>query len=168
MGAILFAGLIRVSFVLSEGKSNAPKKLRLENKKGVRSLINVNNLWEGNAMKRVNQIGMGLIILFSTVFSQTDISFKFGLPLSSAQLLLKERTVGGLKVVPTIRTGYFHIGQSMKGEARDESVGAHILVPSLGIRAGQNKVIDLKRYWLADFFTDVPIFTGTDKKEIKF
>ena len=53
MGAILFAGLIRVSFVLSEGKSNAPKKLGLENKKGAKSLINVNNLWEGNAMKRV-------------------------------------------------------------------------------------------------------------------
>jgi hypothetical protein len=58
MGVILFAGLIRVSFVLSEGNSNAPKKLRLENKKGARSLINVNNLWEGNAMKRVNKIGM--------------------------------------------------------------------------------------------------------------
>jgi hypothetical protein len=58
-------------------------------------------------MKRVNKIGMGLIILLSTVFSQTDISFKFGLPLSSAQLLLKERTVGSLKVVSTIRTGYF-------------------------------------------------------------
>ena len=56
MGVILFAGLIRVSFVLSEGNSNAPKKLRLENKKGARSLINVNNLWEGNAMKRVNKI----------------------------------------------------------------------------------------------------------------
>lgn len=167
MGVILFAGLIRVSFVLSEGNSNAPKKLRLENKKGARSLINVNNLWEGNAMKRVNKIGMGLIILLSTVFSQTDISFKFGLPLSSAQLLLKERTVGGLKVVPTIRTGYFHIGQSMKSEVRDESDGAHILVPSLGIRVGQNKIIDLKRYWLADFFTVVPIFTGTDKKDIK-
>ena len=136
MGVILFAGLIRVSFVLSEGNSNAPKKLRLENKKGARSLFNVNNLWEGNAMKRVNQIGMGLIILFSTVFSQTDISFKFELPLSSAQLLLKEKTVGGLKVVPTIRTGYFHIGQSMKSEAQDESIGAHILVPSLGIRVG--------------------------------
>jgi len=68
MGVILFAGLIRVSFVLSEGNSNAPKKLRLENQKGARSLFNVNNLWEGNAMKRVNQIGMGLIILFSTVF----------------------------------------------------------------------------------------------------
>jgi hypothetical protein len=45
MGVILFAGLIRVSFVLSEGNSNAPKKLRLENKKGAKSLINVNNLW---------------------------------------------------------------------------------------------------------------------------
>jgi len=144
-----------------------PKKLRLENKKGARGLFNVNNLWEGNAMKRVNQIGIGFIILFSTVFSQTDISFKFGLPLSSAQLLLKEKTVGGLKVVPTIRTGYFHIGQSMKSEAQDESIGAHILVPSLGIRVGQNKIIDLKRYWLADFFTVVPIFTGTDKKRNK-
>jgi len=62
MGAILFAGLIRVSFVLSEGKSNAPKKLGLENKKGAKSLINVNNLWEGNAMKRVNKIGMGFSV----------------------------------------------------------------------------------------------------------
>ena len=118
-------------------------------------------------MKRVNQIGIGFIILFSTVFSQTDISFKFGLPLSSAQLLLKEKTVGGLKVVPTIRTGYFHIGQSRKREAQDESIGAHILVPSLGRRVGKNKIIDLKRYWLEDFETVVPIFTGTDKKEIK-
>ena len=41
------------------------------------------------------------------------------------------------------------------------------MVPSLGIRVGQNKIIDLKRYWLADFFTVVPIFTGTDKKDIK-
>jgi hypothetical protein len=33
MGAILFAGLIRVSFVLSEGKSNAPKKLKIPERK---------------------------------------------------------------------------------------------------------------------------------------
>ena len=58
MGAILFAGLIRVSFVLSEGKSNAPKKLGLEKKKGARDLINVNNLREGNVMKKTNRIGM--------------------------------------------------------------------------------------------------------------
>ena len=34
-----------------------------------------------------------LMSLFSIGFSQTDISFKFGLPLSSAQLLLKERNI---------------------------------------------------------------------------
>jgi len=97
MGVILFAGLIRVSFVLSEGNSNAPKKLRLENKKGARSLINVNNLWEGNAMKRVNKIGMGLIILLSTVFSQTDISFKFGLPLRQHSYYLKKELLEALR-----------------------------------------------------------------------
>ena len=76
MGAILFAGLIRVSFVLSEGKSNAPKKLRLENKKGARKLINVNNLWEGNAMKRVNQIGKSINLLKSHGYTVVDLKGK--------------------------------------------------------------------------------------------
>ena len=58
MGVILFAGLIRVSFVLSEGNSNAPKKLRLENKKGARSLIKINNLRDENVMKKINRIGI--------------------------------------------------------------------------------------------------------------
>ena len=58
MGAILFAGLIRVSFVLSEGKSNAPKKLELEDKKGARSLIKINNLRDENVMKKINRIGI--------------------------------------------------------------------------------------------------------------
>ncbi len=111
------------------------------------------------------------IFLFSFTFSQTDISFKFGLPLSSAQLLLKERNIplfkemgsGDRTIVPAIRTGYFHIGTT--GE--DESIGAHIFVPSIGLRTGHKKVADLRRYWLADVFTVVPIFTGTDKKQIK-
>ena len=118
-------------------------------------------------MKGLYRKRLGLMIILSTVFSQTNISFKFGLPLSSAQLLLKERAVGSKKVVPTIRTGYFHIGQSVKSKDRDESIGAHLFVPSIGIRAGYNKITDLRRYWLADVFTVVPIFTGTDKKEIK-
>lgn len=118
-------------------------------------------------MKGLYRKRLGLMIILSTVFSQTNISFKFGLPLSSAQLLLKERAVGNKKVVPTIRTGYFHIGQSVKSKDRDESIGAHLFVPSIGIRAGYNKITDLRRYWLADVFTVVPIFTGTDKKEIK-
>ena len=119
-------------------------------------------------MKGLYRKRLGLMIILSTVFSQTNISFKFGLPLSSAQLLLKERAVGSKKVVPTIRTGYFHIGQSVKSKDRDESIGAHLFVPSIGIRAGYNKITDLRRYWLADVFTVVPIFTGTDKKEIKY
>tara|TARA_B110000046_G_scaffold34285_1_gene37138 strand:- start:315 stop:902 length:588 start_codon:yes stop_codon:yes gene_type:complete len=118
-------------------------------------------------MKGLYRKRLGLMIILSTVFSQTNISFKFGLPLSSAQLLLKERAVGNKKVVPTIRTGYFHIGQSVKSKDRDESIGAHLFVPSIGIRAGYNKITDLRRYWLADVFTVVPIFTGTDKKKIK-
>ena len=118
-------------------------------------------------MSDAHRIGIRLIIMLSTVFSQTDISFKFGLPFSSAQLLLNERTVGGIKIAPTIRTGYFHIGQSVKGGERDESVGAHLFVPSVGIRVGHNKIMDLRRYWLTDVFTVVPIFTGTDKKDIK-
>ena len=117
-------------------------------------------------MKDVYRIGIRLI-MFSTIFSQTDISFKFGLPLSSAQLLLKERTVGRIKIAPTVRAGYFHIGQSVKGGERDESVGAHLFVPSIGIRVGQSKIMDLRRYWLTDFFTVVPVFTGTDRKIIK-
>ena len=112
-----------------------------------------------------------LMSLFSIGFSQTDISFKFGLPLSSAQLLLKERNIplfkeagsSDRKLVPAIRTGYFHIG--VTGE--EESMGAHIFVPSIGLRTGHKKVTDLRRYWLADVFTVVPIFTGTDKKQIK-
>ena len=109
-------------------------------------------------MSDAHRIGIRLIIMLSTVFSQTDISFKFGLPFSSAQLLLNERTVGGIKIAPTIRTGYFHIGQSVKGGERDESVGAHLFVPSVGIRVGHNKIMDSKRDWLTD------ILTGTDKK----
>lgn len=69
-------------------------------------------------MSDAHRIGIRLIIMLSTVFSQTDISFKFGLPFLSAQLLLNERTVGGIKIAPTIRTGYFHIGQSVKGGER--------------------------------------------------
>ncbi len=42
-------------------------------------------------MKGLYRKGLGLMIILSTVFSQTNISFKFGLPLSSAQLLLKEQ-----------------------------------------------------------------------------
>ena len=118
-------------------------------------------------MKGLYRKILGLIIILSTVFSQTNISFKFGLPLSSAQLLLKERAVGNKKVVPTIRTGYFHIGQSVKSKDRDESIGAHLFVPSIGIRAGYNKITDLRRYWLADVFTVVPFFTGEDSKQVK-
>ena len=118
-------------------------------------------------MNSICKIIIGTALIIPPVYSQTNISFKFGLPLSSAQLLLKEREVGGKKIVPTIRTGYFHIGQSVKGEGRDESIGAHLFVPSIGIRVGQSKIMDLRRYWLTDFFTVVPVFTGTDKKEIK-
>ena len=46
-------------------------------------------------------------------------------------------------------------------------MGAHIFVPSIGLRTGHKKITDLRRYWLADVFTVVPIFTGTDKKQIK-
>ena len=114
-------------------------------------------------MNTIYKIIIGMVLVVSTAYSQTDISFKFGLPLSSAQLLLKEKNIAGKTIVPTIRTGYFHIGIS--GE--DESIGAHIFVPSVGLRTGHKKVTDLRRYWLADVFTVVPIFTGTDKKQIK-
>jgi len=114
-------------------------------------------------MNTIYKIIIGMVLMVSTAYSQTDISFKFGLPLSSAQLLLKEKNIAGKTIVPTIRTGYFHIGIS--GE--DESIGAHIFVPSVGLRTGHKKVTDLRRYWLADVFTVVPIFTGTDKKQIK-
>jgi len=122
-------------------------------------------------MKNTYIILMSAAITISTTYSQTDISFKFGLPLSSAQLLLKERNIplfteegsGGRTIVPAIRTGYFHIGLT----DGTESIGAHIFVPSVGLRTGHKKVTDLRRYWLADVFTVVPIFTGTDKKQIK-
>jgi len=113
-------------------------------------------------MNTIYKIIIGMVLMVSTAYSQTDISFKFGLPLSSAQLLLKEKNIAGKTIVPTIRTGYFHIGIS--GE--DESIGAHIFVPSVGLRTGHKKVTDLRRYWLADVFTVVPIFTGTDKKQL--
>jgi len=114
-------------------------------------------------MNTIYKIIIGMVLVVSTAYSQTDISFKFGLPLSSAQLLLKEKNIANKTIVPTIRTGYFHIGIS--GE--EESIGAHIFVPSVGLRTGHKKVTDLRRYWLADVFTVVPIFTGTDKKQIK-
>ena len=114
-------------------------------------------------MNTIYKIIIGMVLMVSTAYSQTDISFKFGLPLSSAQLLLKEKNIANKTIVPTIRTGYFHIGIS--GE--EESIGAHIFVPSVGLRTGHKKVTDLRRYWLADVFTVVPIFTGTDKKQIK-
>ena len=117
-------------------------------------------------MNSIRKIIIGIALIISPIYSQTNISFKFGLPLSSAQLLLKERKVGGKKIVPTIRTGYFHIGQSVKGEGRDESIGAHLFVPSIGIRTGHNNMTVLRCYWLVDAFTVGPIFTGTDKIEI--
>ena len=114
-------------------------------------------------MNTIYKIIIGMVLVVSTAYSQTDISFKFGLPLSSAQLLLKEKNIAGKTIVPTIRTGYFHAGISGEGE----SIGAHMFVPSVGLRTGHKKVTDLRRYWLADVFTVVPIFTGTDKKQIK-
>ena len=114
-------------------------------------------------MNTIYKIIIGMVLMVSTVYSQTDISFKFGLPLSSAQLLLKEKNIAGKTIVPAVRTGYFHIGLA----SEEESIGAHIFVPSVGLRTGHKKVTDLRRYWLADVFTVVPIFTGTDKKEIK-
>ena len=46
-------------------------------------------------MNTIYKIIIGMVLMVSTVYSQTDISFKFGLPLSSAQLLLKEKNIAG-------------------------------------------------------------------------
>ena len=126
-------------------------------------------------MSTMYKIIIGMVLMVSTVYSQTDISFKFGLPLSSAQLLLKERNIplfkevgsGDRTIVPAIRTGYFHIGISGEQDGEKESIGAHIFVPSVGLRTGHKKVTDLRRYWLADVFTVVPFFTGEDSKQVK-
>mgnify|MGYP003387808155 FL=1 len=114
-------------------------------------------------MNTIYKIIIGMVLMVSTVYSQTDISFKFGLPLSSAQLLLKEKNIAGKTIVPAVRTGYFHIGLA----SEEESIGAHIFVPSVGLRTGHKKVTDLRRYWLADVFTVVPFFTGEDSKQVK-
>jgi hypothetical protein len=116
-----------------------------------------------NKMNTIYKIIIGMVLMVSTVYSQTDISFKFGLPLSSAQLLLKEKNIAGKTIVPAVRTGYFHIGLA----SEEESIGAHIFVPSVGLRTGHKKVTDLRRYWLADVFTVVPFFTGEDSKQVK-
>jgi len=109
------------------------------------------------------------VLLISTAFSQNNISFKFGLPISNAQILLKDKTVLGKTFTPTIRTGYFHLGQSLSSSEQKESIGVHLFIPSVGVRSAfkrPGEATDLRRYWLADVFTAVPIFTGSDKDEL--
>jgi len=46
-------------------------------------------------MKNTYIILMSAAITMSTAYSQNNMSFKFGLPISSAQVLLKNKTILG-------------------------------------------------------------------------
>ena len=56
-------------------------------------------------MKNTYIILMIAAITMSTAYSQNNLSFKFGLPISSAQVLLKNRTILGKTLTPTLSIG---------------------------------------------------------------
>jgi hypothetical protein len=69
-------------------------------------------------MKNTYIILMSAAITMSIAYSQNNLSFKFGLPISSAQVLLKNRTILGKTLTPTLSMGYFGLSASEE-ETRD-------------------------------------------------
>jgi len=129
-------------------------------------------------MKNTYIILMSAAITMSTAYSQNNMSFKFGLPISSAQVLLKNRTILGKTLTPTLSMGYFGLSASEEetrdGDTEKESMGGHLFIPKIGIRTLPKAPIeptDLRRYYFTDAFTVIPIFTGDaidkdDKEEL--
>ena len=125
-------------------------------------------------MKNTYIILMSAAITMSTAYSQNNMSFKFGLPISLAQVLLKDKRIAGKGFTPTISCGYFSLSATEKetvdGSTETESVGAHFFIPRVGLRTPlkvSNVESSLKRYAFADVFRVFPVFTGSNAKELQ-
>jgi len=119
-------------------------------------------------------INMSIVLAMSTAYSQNNMSFKFGLPISLAQVLLKDKTIAGKGFTPTISCGYFSLSETDKetggGSTETESMGVHLFIPRVGLRTPlkvSNVESSLKRYAFADVFKVFPVFTGSNAKELQ-
>jgi len=118
-------------------------------------------------------INMSIVLAMSTAYSQNNMSFKFGLPISLAQVLLKDKTINGWNFTPTISCGYFSLSATDSydgGDNETESMGVHIFIPRVGLRTPlkvSNVESSLKRYAFADVFRVFPVFTGSSAKELQ-
>ena len=74
--------------------------------------------------------------------------------------LFKEVGSGDRRLVPAIRTGYFHIG--VTGE--EESMGAHYFQFQVFFKSRSKKVTDLRRYQILCFY--IPELAGTENEQI--
>ena len=117
---------------------------------------------------------MSAAITMSTAYSQNNLSFKFGLPISLAQVLLEDKTIAGKGFTPTISCGYFSLSETDKetggGSTETESMGVHLFIPRVGLRTPlkvSNVESSLKRYAFADVFIVHPVFTGSNAKELQ-
>jgi hypothetical protein len=121
-------------------------------------------------MKKTYIILMSVVLAMSTAYSQNNMSFKFGFPFSMAQVLLKDKTISGKSITPTISCGYFSLSASAEGETETESMGLHLFIPRVGLRTPlnvSNVESSLKRYAFADVFKVLPVFTGSSAKELQ-
>jgi hypothetical protein len=123
---------------------------------------------------KIVTIIMSVVLTMGTAYSQNNMSFKFGLPISLAQVLLKDKTIAGWGFTPTISCGYFSISQTDKetggGSTETESMGVHLFIPRVGLRTPlkvSNVESSLKRYAFADVFRVFPVFTGSNAKELQ-
>ena len=125
-------------------------------------------------MKKISIIFVNFLIIFPPLYSQNDLSFKFGLPISSAQVLHPEKTIAGFTFTPTVSCGYFSLSalnkETRDGKTNEESMGAHIFIPRVGLRTPlkiSNIESSLRRYIFTDIFTVIPLFTGDQADELK-
>jgi len=121
-------------------------------------------------MNKSYTILMSVVLAMSTAYSQNNISFKFGLPFSTAQALLKDKTISGTSFTPTISVGYVSLSATDKRKTESESVGIHLFIPRVGLRTPlkvSNAESSLKRYAFADVFKVIPIFTGSEATELE-
>ena len=124
-------------------------------------------------MKKTYIILMSVVLAMSTAYSQNNMSFKFGLPFSMAQVLLKDKTISGKSITPTISCGYFSLSATDSYDGGDndtESMGIHLFIPRVGLRTPlkvSNAESSLKRYAFADVFKVLPVFTGSSAKELQ-
>ena len=121
-------------------------------------------------MKKMYIILMSVVLMMSTVYSQNNMSFKFGLPFSMAQVLLKDKTISGKSFTPTISLGYISLSGTDERKTETESMGVHLFIPRIGLRTPlkvSNAESSLKRYAFADIFRVFPVFTGSEAKELE-